>query len=296
MGGQARAQLGHGQRPGGAGRSQVGIGLQAVTRAQVAVDDRDEQHREDAQERHHGPTPARAPAGDQDADAEPEDIGTGHVAAGQQRQHPDPGPAAVVPQVPGQQRDEQHGQAFSVEVEGDRPPGPRVDQEQDEPGTREPARVASRAVPFRHLTQPEESHQFRADHSDVLQPEQLQAARKDPVQRGQGPHDEFGVVLPEREVADCVVRVEVAVRDQEPGLLVLREVRGEGEVPVKQRAPPGEAGQLQSQGQETDPAHAAQHGTRCAVAALAPDGRRGGERPHRGRAAHEQIPAVRANR
>ena len=234
-------------------------------------------------------------AGDQHADAEPEDVGAGHVAAGQQGQHPDPGPAAVIPQIPGQQRDEQHRQAFRVKVEGDRPPGPRVDHEQDQPGTRQPARVPSRPVPLGDLAQPEEGHQFRADHPDVLHPEQLQAAREDPVQQGQGPHDELGVVLPEGEVADRVVRVEVAVRDEVPGLLVLREVRGEREVPVEQGAPPGEAGQLQPQRQETDPAHAAQYRTGGGVGAPAPGGRGRGDRPYRGRIVHRQARAARAH-
>lgn len=81
---------------------------------------------------------------------------------------------------------------------------------------------------------------------------------KDPVQQGQRPHDELGVILPEGKVADRIVRIQVTVRDEVPGLLILREVRGERETAVKQRAPAGETGQLESQHQVADPAHLTQ--------------------------------------
>ena len=75
------------------------------------------------------------------------------------------------------------------------------------------------------------------------------------------------MVLPEGEVAHGVVRVQVAVRDQVPGLLVLREVRGERETVVEQRAPHREPGQLGREHQAADAAEPAQGPARAGGAA-----------------------------
>src|SRR5580692_2287623 len=83
--------------------------------------------------------------------------------------------------------------------------------------------------------------------------------RPGPVEKGQRPHDELAVVLPERAGSDRVDRVENAVRDQVPGMLILREVDRQ-RVPVAEDHAPGqEAGHLEAEHEVAKAADAQQH-------------------------------------
>ena len=114
---------------------------------------------------------------------------------------------------------------------------------------------------------PEESHHFRADHPGVLHPQQPHPAGRYPVQHRQRPHDELAMILPESEIPDRVVRVEIAMRNEVPGLLVLREVWREREPAVEQQAPGAETEKLQAQHEQPDPPDRAQEIMRPGVSA-----------------------------
>jgi hypothetical protein len=126
MGGQPFGQLGKGQRARVSRRGQIVICLQAVPRAQVGMDGRESQHRHDADQGDHPAPDALTPHRDGQAQPEAEDVRPSHVAAGDQQRNPPPGPAPAIGQIPGQQGDEENGQAFGVEVERHRPPRPRI--------------------------------------------------------------------------------------------------------------------------------------------------------------------------
>ena len=114
---QAGQELGQRQRPRIPGSGQVVIGLQPVPRSQVAMDRGDPQHREDPQSGHDraaDPLPAH---GDRQAEAQAEYVRPGDISAGHQQRDPQPRTAPAVGQIPGEQGDEENGQAFCVEVE-----------------------------------------------------------------------------------------------------------------------------------------------------------------------------------
>ncbi len=280
MGGEPSHQGGQAERTRETGSSQVGVRREAVAGTLIAVNDGDEQQRPCAEAGHDRAAYACVFAGYQEAETDPEHVGTGDVTAGQQQHGPGPCAAAAVGEVPGQQDGEQDGQAFGVEVEGDRPPRPWVESQQHQPGAGQPSRVPQRQVPSRDLAQPQERHELGTHHAGVLKPEQEHAARENPVQQGQRPHDDFGVVLPEREIDHGVVGVQVAVRDQIPGLLILRGVRREREAVVKQSAPEAARRHLQAQDDDADPAYQEQRPVRRGACLDGGVRRRGGGFAH----------------
>src|ERR1035441_2293569 len=95
-----------------------------------------------------------------------------------------------------------------------------------------------------------------------------------PVEKRQRPQQKLRMILPEWVSLHAVVRVEIAVRDQVPSLVIDSKVPGQGEAVILDRAPDEEPGQLQAQDGIADPPDEAQR------AGWRP---RGGRRGGRGR-------------
>src|SRR6266851_5727224 len=101
MGGEPSHKGGQAERTHVTGSSQVGVRLEAVAGTLITVNDGDEQQRPRAEAGQDRAAYARVPAGYQEAETDPEHVGTGDVTAGQQQQGPDPCAAAAVGEVPG---------------------------------------------------------------------------------------------------------------------------------------------------------------------------------------------------
>ncbi len=223
----------------------------------VSADDHDEGRVGDADHGERDAAPP-VPAPRQDA-AHPnaEHVYRCGPAAGQDRRDPPPHPAPPIGQIPRQQHRERQGHGFHVEVERDRPPQPRADQEKQETCRDQPRRGAVAPAPAREAAHPAEGDGLRRDHADVLQPEQRQAVRAQPVEDGQRPDGKLRVVAPERHGLDRCARVQVTMRDQVPGLVVDRKVPRQRVPVVKQGAPGAETDELDSQDGVADRPHPA---------------------------------------
>src|ERR1035441_5701951 len=79
-----------------------------------------------------------------------------------------------------------------------------------------------------------------------------------PVEKRQRPQQKLRMILPEWVSLHAVVRVEIAVRDQVPSLVIDSKVPGQGEAVILDRAPDEEPGQLQAQDGIADPPDEAQ--------------------------------------
>ena len=108
-------------------------------------------------------------------------------------------------------------------------------------------RIPAGPVPQRDLAQPGKGDELSNHYTDILQPEQEHATREYPVEQRHRPHDEFGMVLPELELTYAVVRIEVAMGDQVPGLIILREIGRQREVAIKNDTPGKERAQLEAE-------------------------------------------------
>jgi hypothetical protein len=171
-----------------------------------------------------------------------------------------------------------------VEVEGDGVVDERVGHEDhgDADGQRRPRPVGDPALgPFDDLADPPEDDQFGDHDSHVLHPEEIDRMGVEVVQQGQRPHDEFGVVPPERHTQGGAEGIEMTVGDRPPGLGVGGEVPGQREPAVLQGAERDDGHQLQPEeapGEEADPPGQPLVGRARSIAAVDGPGDRGDDR------------------
>jgi hypothetical protein len=108
-------------------------------------------------------------------------------------------------QLPREEDGEQRSEGLEVEVEGQRPPDPRVGYERDQPGAGEQRGEPSVSSSTGRVADPDERHHLGSDDSEVLVPEQDGAMGPQPVRRSQKDEGQFPVVAEEaqRELTVC---------------------------------------------------------------------------------------------
>src|SRR6266567_1527678 len=244
------------------------------------MNERDEQRRTHASGGESRSEHPRPPTGQYASEPYPGQIGARYVAARKERHDPDPRPAPTSRQVAGEQNSKEGGHILGVKILRDRPPNPRVGREEHQADACQRGGFDARPAASGYFTQPSESDRLRPHDREILHPEQGNAMWPDPVHQRQRPHHELGVDSPERDSHRATKRVQVTVRDQEPWLVVEREVLGKREVAVQERAPEKESGQLDAQQDKTDTSHPVQR-RECWRRPVLSGGRgRGGHAPH----------------
>ena len=179
-----------------------------------------------------------APSADQGDDAQGDHVGHGHVAAQQHEDDPDPASAATGPQVPPRQQGEEGCQRFGVVVVGCRPVGPGLENQDGQDTARHRhGEPAVRGMVLQMLEDPPEGNQTGPGQGDVLNDQEVDGVRPDPVQESERPDDQLEITLIEGIAVvrvepgiGGVVGIEVTGGDLLPGLAVLTEIGGQVEV------------------------------------------------------------------
>ncbi len=199
---------------------------------------------------------SRCPPGQDARDPHPDEQETGQSGRRQGQSHPQPHPpGSTGPQVVAHQQGEESGDGFEVEIEGDGFVHPGVGHE-DDGGADDEQRPGPGGKPVTgaldDFLDPREGDGLGGHRGQVLHPEQSDGTGVDVKEKGQRPHGELAVVLPEGNAQDPDVRDEIPVGDGPPGLRVLGEIIGQGEAAVLLGAEGQQGQELEAQKRPSD--------------------------------------------